>query len=97
MAHRAAAAPSSAHAIVATCSWSVPQQPPTTRRSIIEPSVGVQRAELVDVAAVQLGGLVELGVAQAGGVGSHACTRASQGAPASSSSRKCVGWAQLTM
>ena len=25
-------------AIVATCSWSVPQHPPTTRRSIIEPS-----------------------------------------------------------
>jgi hypothetical protein len=36
-------------------------------------------------------GLVELGVAEAGRVGRSPCTRASRGARASSSPRKCVG------
>ena len=59
--------------------------------------VGVQLGEFGDVAAVELGRVVELGVAQAGGVGADALDPRRPAAPGRAWSGKCVGWAQLTM
>ena len=63
---------SQASAIAATCRWSVPQQPPRTRRrqSGVQLAVAARRARRI--AVIELLRLVELGVAHSRGVDAEA-------------------------
>ena len=79
--------------------WLVPQHPPSTPQvRVTVAQLAVPVGEVGGVAAVELGGLVELGVAHRGGVGPDATDpRRPRRLGVEHVTAKWVGWAQLIM
>ena len=94
----AAATAATASAIAATWRWSVPQHPPNTLRfGSCGRQARVAGRQVGRIAVVELGGLVELGMAEGGGVGAQRRARARGSSRPRAPSSKCVGCAQLIM